>query len=386
GRPAVLEVSDGAHTARASGDIVEAATGRGFDAERATAQLQRTGGTAYVMAEVAVDADANAFCPVSLLNALRREALAALEAQRTAVNHADEPYAAQALPRDELDKPLLMAQSADVRQLEAALDSGADMAVFAPADVRPAALDKIDLAALSRKGRVALAVPAVLCAEALDVLNAWALENGRYIKMTFLSNVGQLGMEWPGARAGDYLLNVGNNAAAAQLRDWGMAMYTPSVELNAGQIGRLGGRTNLIMWGRLPLMHLRHCPLRAAEGMEGRHADCRHCDGREPAARLEGRALVDRKGVAFPLKRLAEDGSGCVVQLLNSAPLMPLRKAAKLPNTSGWRLLMNPDEPTEAVVRVYRAALDGRDFRALPEWKAIDAMNTTTGHYFRGVE
>ena len=37
-------------------------------------------------------------------------------------------------------------------------------------------------------------------------------------------------------------------------------------------------------------------------------------------------------------------------------------------------------------MKVYRAALDGCDFKALPEWAALDNMNTTTGHYFRGVE
>ena len=31
-------------------------------------------------------------------------------------------------------------------------------------------------------------------------------------------------------------------------------------------------------------------------------------------------------------------------------------------------------------------ALDGADFRALPEWRTIEDMNTTTGHFFRGVE
>ena len=44
------------------------------------------------------------------------------------------------------------------------------------------------------------------------------------------------------------------------------------------------------------------------------------------------------------------------------------------------------DEPVEAVAKVYRAALDGRDFRALPDWQTIESMNTTTGHFFRGVE
>ena len=132
-------------------------------------------------------------------------------------------------------------------------------------------------------------------------------------------------------------------------------------------------------------MHLRHCPLRATRGMKGLHAECHHCDGCAPSDRLTGRALVDRKGAAFPLQRLAMPG-GCVIQVLNSVPLMPLKRADRLPGAGGWRLLLRSDEPVEAVVRVYRAALDGDDFRGLPEGEASDGMNTTTGHYFRGVE
>ena len=181
------------------------------------------------------------------------------------------------------------------------------------------------------------------------------------------------------------MLNVANNAAAGQLWDLGLRRYSPSVELNAGQIAPLAGQTELIVWGRVPLMLLRHCPLRSARGMKGRHADCGHCDGCGPGDGLDGRALIDRKGVAFPLRRMAQPG-GCVIQVLNSAPLMPLRRLARLPKASGWRLLLSPGEPVEAIVRIYRAALDGEDFKRLPEWSAIEAMNTTTGHYFRGVE
>ena len=394
GRPAALEVSDGARVARAVGAIVVRATGRGLDEGRVRAQLDKTGGTPYAMTAIELDADADAFCPASLLNGLRRDALAALEALRTAVDHREGQY----VPPDPGLPPrgrwpgeagtegvLLLAQSADVKQLETALDCGADAAVYAPADVRPEALAAVDLSALSARGRLMLAVPAVLTAEALDGLNAWALQNAARFEATFLSNFGQLGLEWPGKRIGDYMLNIANNAAVAQLCEWGLDGYTPSVELNAGQTGRLEKWNDLIMWGRLPLMHLRHCPLRAAEGMKGPHAACRRCDGCAPEDRLDGRALTDRKGARFPLRRLAQPG-GCVAQVLNSAPLMPLRRLNGILKASDWRLLLDPGEPTEAIVRVYRATLDGRDFKQLPEWAAIDAMDTTTGHYFRGVE
>jgi len=279
------------------------------------------------------------------------------------------------------ETPLLLAQSSDINQLSEALAAGADIAVYAPSDARPSALEAVDLSPLG--SRVALALPAVLTAGALDGLNAWALKQP--FQMTFLSNVGQLGMDWPGERVGDYLLNVGNGLAVDQLREWGVEAYTPSVELTAAQAGVLHGRKLLVSWGRIPLMHLRHCPLRAAEGMKGRHADCRHCDGCRPSDRLDGRRMVDRRGAAFPLRRVAMPG-GCVIQVLNSVPLMPLKKRDRLPDAEGWRLLLSKDEPTEAVVKVYRAALHGEDFRALPQWQALETLNTTAGHYFRGVE
>lgn len=412
GRPARLWVSDGIQEAEAAGEVVQRATDRGLDAARASAQLKKTGGTPYDVSTLAFEADEDAFCPASMLNGLRREALAALEALRTSAR-APQPADTESTrsggcqpphsPREDgmaadcrrgdcaatrpdkdaasTARPLLLAQSDDVRQLETALANGADMAVFAPSDVRREALEAVDLSPLG--DRVALALPAVLTAGALDGLNAWAI--GRPFAATFLSNIGQLALDWPGERAGDFLLNVGNDLSVRQLEDWGVGVYTPSVELTAAQAGALGGRRSLVVWGRLPLMHLRHCPLRAAEGMKGRHTDCRHCDGCKPARRLDGRTMTDRRGAAFPLKRLAMPG-GCVIQVLNSVPLMPLKRLNRLPGAEHWRLLLSAGEPVAAVTRVYRAALDGEDFRALPEWQALETMHTTSGHYFRGVE
>ena len=388
GAPARLRVSDGRIEAEAAGDVVQRATGRPFDPERAEAQLRKSGGTAYAVAGVTLEADADAFCPVSLLNGLRREALAALEAKRTAVHRTTAPLAAVNMARAE-SPACLMAQSASEEALSEALDAGADAVVLAPEDVRPEALAAIDLDALSAKAgpgrKLGLAVPAVLSTEALAEFNAWALANGSCFDMTFLSNIGQLGLAWPGARVGDYMLNVASSLSVQALADWGLAGYTPSVELNAAQAAMLPGEANLILWGRIPLMHLRHCPLRVSKGMGGRHADCRRCDSCPPGERLNGRVMTDRKGVAFPLRRIAQPG-GCVVQVLNSAPLMPLRRLERLPGIHRWRLLLGEGEPAADIVRIYRAALDGRDFRALPEWERLQACDTTTGHYFRGVE
>lgn len=378
GLPARLTASDGVFTAEAAGPLLERATGRPFDEARAVAQLQKTGGTPYRAVEVSVDADPDAFAPASVLNALRRDALDALNDCRMSVNRRERSLEMPVIQGGSGADPLLLAQSGDPETLKKALMDGADMAVYAPDDLRA-----LDISPLPE--RFALAVPGVLTGTAMEALNAWALENADRIEATFLSNVGHLGLRWPGKIVGDYLLNVGNDLAVDQLNRWGVQAVTPSVELTAAQIAKLHGPTNLILWGRLPLMHLRHCPLRAARGMKGPHATCRHCDVCAPGERLAGRTLTDRKGAAFPLRRVAMQG-GCVIQVLNSVPLMPLKHVDRLPRTSAWRLLLGEEDPAEAVVRVYRAALDGADFRALPEWNIIEGLNTTTGHFFRGVE
>ena len=376
GEPARLSASDDKYTVEVTGDIIQKATGRPFDAERARAQLQKTGGTPWRAVQIDMDGDADAFVPASLLNALRRDALAALEARYASVLRENHPVAIPEIPPVREEKTLLYAQTDDPDLLQTALALGADVAVFEPADLR-----KLDLSKLPEC--FALAVPDVLTEEALDELNRWANAHADRISETLLSNVGHFAMKWPGRVTGDYMLNVGNDLTVATLHDWGAEAFTPSVELTAAQINQLGGRKQLVMWGRIPLMRLRHCPLRAAANMKGRHADCRHCD--ISSDKLEGRELIDRRGAAFPLHRVAMAG-GCVIQVLNSVPLMPLKRLDRLPKASGWRLLLRGGEPVEAIIRVYRAALDGVDFKALPEWQILENMDTTTGHFFRGVE
>jgi hypothetical protein len=219
----------------------------------------------------------------------------------------------------------------------------------------------------------------------MNLLHEWALENAHRIRRTLISNIGQMNLSWPGELTGDLQLNIANELSIAQIGDWGLASYTPSVELNRSQIDLLGGRRQLVVYGALTLMHLRHCPLRAVRNAAGEHDSCRACDQCAPEKQISCKTLIDRTGAAFPLRRIAAD-SGCVVQLLNSAKLMLLRKHASLPACEGWRMLLDESDPVEAVVRLHRAAIEGEDVRSHADWAKIEAMNTTTGHYFRGAE
>lgn len=342
--------------------------------------MEKLGDTIFFLRNFSAEIDSDAYLPVSALNSLRRQAVEGLFALRMGTPR---EYAALTLPKIERAKKTaaaLSVQSADPDILHRALQSGADSAIFAPEDLREAALNEA-LQALPE--RFSLALPAVMSEKTLDLLHRWAAQNASRISRTLLSNVGQLGLSWPGEAAADCALNIANELSIAQLRDWGIEKYVPSVELNRSQIEDLGGRRSLIVYGRLPLMYLRHCPLRAAKGLKGLHRDCRRCDAQSEC--INQKTLIDRTGAAFPLRRIAS-GTGCVIQLRNSAKLMLLRKHSALPACEEWRLLLDESDAIEDIVHLHRLALDGEDCRMDGAWKTIEQMNTTTGHYFRGAE
>ena len=382
GSPAALKVTDGTRAVSAEGGVVEPARQRGLDPAVAQAQMEKTGGTPYRFDEIQIDADAQAFAPLSGLNRLRREALDRLSDLRAGAPHAVRPAPSEPLePHAWPECPEIVVQSGDCAALRRALELGADRAAYLPGDLRPEALaeaeDKLP-------EHFSLVLPPVLTDRAGATLYSWAQRLSGRIEVTYLSNIGQFGLDWPGRRIADYTLNAANLAACRQLMEWGCSAITPSIELNVAQIRPLTVPRELLVHGRIPLMHLRHCPIRAVGELPGKHADCRRCDHCAPEEAVSARRLIDRKGAAFPLRRVASE-DGCVVQVLNSAPLMLLRRGQKLPPADAWRLWLEDAQQVETYLPLYRALAEGRDVRGLDGWANVET-ETTTGHYFRGVE
>ena len=380
GANALLELQNDGRSVRIEGETVQQAMSRPADPERIRAQMEKLGDTIFYIRNYSAEIDESAYLPVSALNALRRSATEQLFALRMGASHECAKLVLPKIEKTPSETVELAAQSADPVILRRALSAGADFAVFAPEDLRESALNK---ALETLPERFDLALPPVMAESTLETLFSWAKANSGRIRKTFVSNVGQLGLSWPGETCGDAFLNIANNLSVAQLADWNIREYTPSVELNRSQINDLGGDRSLIVYGRLTLMHLRHCPLRAGRGLKGLHKACRRCDNAADCINLK--TLTDRTGAEFPLRRIASD-AGCVILLRNSAKLMLLRKASSLPAANGWRLLLDESDPVEDIVRLHRMAISGQDFRNDSAWAQIEKMNTTTGHYFRGAE
>ncbi len=375
GQNAGLALEQNGLSVQVEGELVELAHSSGMDRGRLCAQLQKTGGTPYKIEGIEIQADERAFVPVSALNELRRRALEAFRQRLLEAARGCD----RAVSKTEVFRPeggaspgevCLAVQSDRTEILEQAAQLGVERLYLAPADIRESALEK--LSEWVERYKPFLVLPMVMNGQALETLNRWALRNERHIRGVLLSNVGQLALDWPGERLGDYPLNVFNAAALKRLKQMGLTGYTASVEATCQELEEMdssGMARELIVYGRIELMQLRHCPMRAQLG--GPHSACRRCD---QGRKLDEYALEDRMGMRFPLKRLAQNG-GCVVKVLNSVPLCVLDKRALLPAAKVHRLIIG-DETVSQLARLIQAA------RGLEELK----IKSTSGHYFRGVE
>lgn len=380
-----LTLSDGVCQAEALGEPVTRAERRGIDHARATEQVGKTGGTPYRLAALTIDADEDAFVSAAALNALRRaalERLGKLRAERfRGMGRAVRPLEVPELPFQREAKPLLCVEASDASVLERAGAWGADELIWSPSDVTEAGL------ARAPGFPFTLALPPTLPGDDLNRVHGWAQDNPR-IQGVLCANVAHLALKWPGEARADYAMNAANPLSVQTI---GMPCM-PSVELTAAEILKLPGERELLIYGRVQLMQLRHCPLNGALG-GGLHARCTRCDRGdrgdrcEPGEGLDAHVLIDRKGARFPLSRL-KTASGCIVRVLSDRPILLLRRLNKLPAAARWRAILTNENvaEAEAAVRSARAALDGSDFKTTPEWALLDAQPSTTGHYFRGVE
>lgn len=367
GAPLSLLATDGVSAVTVTGEAVAAARSRALAPEEARRSLEKTGDTAFSVRECAVET-ADAFVPVSALNALRREALDKLAAARVA---AFSRPRGRALPLGEAELPAGDVPEMVVFRAAEQLAAMGDMAarpVWFPEDWRPEALEG-GLAALP--WGVWLLLPTV-CEEAtLQAIHAFAARHADRLGGVALGSVGQLGMCWPVPYGAGPGIPVMNRRAAALLFAQGCRFAVASPELTGEETERLlAGRPPILTpaYGRAQLMLLHHCPARTALGLMKGHAQCRLCDDGDSQA-LRGTSLTDRKGYAFPLmrQRLPE---GCLVRLMNALPTDNLARAAGHPR---WVELT--DETPREAADVARAMAGGGLERP-----------TTAGHWNRPVE
>ena len=355
-RPLTVTAKDAdGHQVVAMGSQPEPAQTRATSAAQLEAQLRKTGGTIYTPAAIHVNASPGLSIPLSAINALRREALTALDLARTTPTHWNEcpdytiPHASSLA----VDAPRFSAFAHRLDQLSPALLEGCGL-VYLPCQEIAAHQDAA--AQLVRdwpQVQFAAALPQIVWQREQPQLRA-QLEAAKAagISQALLTHIGQLALvrELELIPRGEHSLGLFNSLSAQVLADMGLRSAAGSIEARLEQLRDLEKplELELLAYGRLPLMTTQ-----------------------QPLFR-DGPALEDRKGEVFPL---AEHWGGRT-QLYNSHVLWWADRLEELSGTgAAWLRLQFLEESPEDCAKVLRAYQAGE---APPE-------GFTRGLYRRGV-
>ena len=301
-----LTVTDGTHTVTADGSAPEPAVTRPLDADGARRSLTKTGGTQYYVNSFTAELPPGVTLAASDLNALRRQALGALNEVRGAprpFSPATEKNREQYAPEPRLYKRAdgpspLWARFYRAEQMPE--DDRLARVILPVWEITPRLADALG-------ERLTAALPAVCFPEdeARLFAHVEALRD-MGVRELWTENIYgvTLGKRLGLAVRGGSGLNVANPAAVRFYAEKGLVSLTASFELSMAELRGLCGVVpiGLAAYGRLPLMRYRNCPLRA-------HIGCAACGG--------AGALTDRRGVPFPV----ECGRKRYSTMLNSVPL-----------------------------------------------------------------
>lgn len=358
-QPVVLTANDReGHTVSARGEVPQAALKAPTNEELVRRSLEKTGGTFYYLNSLETELGEGLICPASQLNALRRQALEQLTEQRgQIVPIGFEPVARQSKRgRSPVAQPALRAQIRQMSQLTDSLAASCEQIILPLDEVlrHAAELDK------SLLPKLAVSLPRVVFGDDAAQLTE-RLNECRRMGIEHLS-VGNLGGVYLGRQLGftlhgEFGLNIANEGCLQEYEKLGLADCLLSFELSLSRAKAVGGLLprGLLIYGRLPLMVTRNCPIRLS--------GCRDCKGFG--------TLTDRKKEVFEVRCSGRKYS----EIFNSRPVY---LADRMEELSGfdYGLLYFTSEGPKQVDRILR------EYTILHE----PMEQITRGLYYRNVK
>ena len=358
-QPVVLTADDReGHTVSAQGEVPQAALKAPTNEELVRRSLEKTGGTFYYLNSLETELGEGLICPASQLNALRRQALEQLTEQRgQIVPIGFEPVARQSKRgRSPVAQPALRAQLRQISQLTDSLAASCEQMILPLDEVlrHAAELDK------SLLPKIAVSLPRVVFGDDAAQLTE-RLNECQRIGIEHLS-VGNLGGVYLGRQLGftlhgEFGLNIANEGCLQEYEKLGLADCLLSFELSLSRAKAVGGLLprGLLIYGRLPLMVTRNCPIRLS--------GCRDCKGFG--------TLTDRKKEVFEVRCSGRKYS----EIFNSRPVY---LADRMEELSGfdYGLLYFTSEGPKQVDRILR------EYTILHE----PMEQITRGLYYRNVK
>ena len=352
-------------TCTAEGPRPERAVNLSLTDEMLTQRVIKTGGTPYYCAGIQTQVDPGLIISASAINTMRRDALNQLTALRARREERTirkpKPVPAFKGPKG---LPGLTVQVASREQLTKQLLKSETAMLYVPVSILRD--DPRLCQALLQRGKLTAVLPRVVhdgelpaLADTLRKLMELGLRDVLVGNLGLLIPMRELGLRI----RGDFGLNIFNSVSMNVMRSLELASVTASFEMTLPQIRDMSKAvdTELIAYGRLPLMITEHCLIRNRTG---------ECSCGQGAVRL-----VDKTGADFPVIR---DGDTCRSVLLNGRKLSWLDRQDDLAKLGLWTIRLSfTTENSREVDRVLEDYLNPAPF---------DPGSCTRGLYLRGVE
>lgn len=335
-------------------NIPEKALNKPLTKEGLSERIAKCGGTQFYAENIEIELDEGLIVPASVINNLRRTALADLENKMTSVkvkpftdtNTKTEPYKAEK-PFKYNIRVAKTGQIPDnlenVENLYIPLNFAENLAEY---------LEKLPV-------KVGVEVPRGIFGAETLVENYLLRAKKLGIKIAYCSTIDGIALA---KKCGfeihsGFSVNVFNSFSTDVLESLGVKEITLSPELTLGRIEKMGGKAKrgIIGYGRLPLMLTRNCPVKNGK-------DCQDCKSNS--------FLTDRMNMKFPV--VCSFGAS---EILNSQPIYLGDRTDEIKNVDFITFYFTKEkkETAEAILEAYRK---GRAVKG----------DYTRGLYYRGVE
>ena len=359
-----IAFDDEGHKAIATGPVPERAKRQGLTEQYLTEQMFKTGGTPYNCVENKAKAEPGLYLPASEINELRRKLIAQLSAER----EKSAPRRTMKLPAPPANVPAI-SDPVRIYQVRTAEQLTPELAALKPDYIYFPALELAEnfdpLRPFIENGVCPVAVlPRIITDDqsrevytALEKLFDFGVNEALAGNLGHVFMARQAGMKV----RGDFGLNAFNSYTLGVLKDAGFLSATASFELRLTQIKAMAKPldTELIIYGRLPLMVSDQCIIRHSAG---------RCACQTPGQ------LADRMGSVFPVVK----EFGCRNVIYNAHKLYLADKRDDLYALGLWglRMLFTTESPRECV-EVAKGYLGITDYKP---------NVLTRGLYYRGVD
>lgn len=353
--------------------VVEVAKKSGLDRDRVIENISKTGDSIFRVKNIDLDLDDNAFLPISAINELRREATKILE------NRILEGSIDRFEIENNLENKNFERQNKDKKsKIKVFFNKFKDLENSTLKDIDEIIIRAKDLEKFNQKFKnkeVSIYLDKFYSYKKLENLREYILKN-QNVRGIWINNLSEYyifkddGLEINV----DIGLNVFNRLTSDFFRDLGLKSITLSPELNSSQIQKIVNKNdtelNLISYGRLPVMTMKHCPFSIIKNCK----DEKSC----PKCRYKNYLLRDEKNVDFEVLR-----QNTFTEIFNSYPILLDGYVNRLLDNK-VNLLILADEFTDEIIKLYKNYKE-EDFKNIKNKLEDKYKQVTKGHINRGI-